>query len=173
MARPREASKGAGTLVLINTTSFSAASSVSINNCFSSTYDNYKVQITITAITSNPYAQLRFRDGTGDISGANYGYRQKNFSSAGTAFDTDELGRTQTIAYLMGQTLGETFASSLDIFSPNLAQKTHGVTQGTVQVGNGFVGGFAYNTTAQFTGFSLIASAGTFTGTVQVYGYRK
>jgi len=164
---------GSGSVDANGAVTFSGASSISLNGCFNSTYDNYKVELVITAITSGPYVQLRFRDGTGDISGANYGYRQKNLSSAGTGFDTDELGRTQTIAYLIGQTLGETFVSSLDIFSPNLAEKTHGVNLSTVQVGNALVGAFAYNTTAQFTGFSIIASTGNFTGTIRVYGYKN
>ena len=51
MARPREASKGASSLVFINKTDFSAASSVSINDAFSSTYTNYKLIVSLTAQT--------------------------------------------------------------------------------------------------------------------------
>jgi len=164
---------GSGSVDANGAVTFSGASSVSLNGCFNSTYDNYTVQVIFTAVSSNPFVQLRFRDGTGDISGANYGYRQSNFSSAGSGNDTNEVGRTQTLAYLTAQTLADTFATNLDIFSPNLAQKTQGVSQGTVQVGNSFVGAFAYNTTAQFTGLSIISSAGTFTGTIRVYGYKN
>jgi hypothetical protein len=171
LTRARDVASQGG-LVLLNTTTFSAQASVSIDSVFSSTYDNYKVELVITAITSNPNVQLRFRDGTGNISGANYGYRVRNFSSLGAGSDGDAQGRTQTLAFLTPDTLGETLGSSIDIFSPNLVSKTMGNNLGSVQVGNIFLGSFAYNTTAQFTGFSIIASAGTFTGTIKVYGYK-
>ena len=160
-------------LVKLNTTNFSGVASQAVSNVFSSTYDNYRVQITITSITVGGYIQLRFRDGTGDISGANYGYRVKNFSSLGAGSDTDVSGRTQTIAYLSPDTLGETFGATLEIFSPNLASKTMGSNIGAVQVGNNHTGAFAYNTTAQFTGFSIITSGGTITGSVSTFGVIK
>ena len=160
-------------LVLLNTTTFSGVASQAVSNVFSSTYDNYRVQITITGITVGGYIQLRFRDGTGDISGANYGYRVKNFSSLGAGSDADVSGRTQTLAYLSPDTLGETFGATLEIFSPNLASKTMGSNIGAVQVGNNHTGAFAYNTTAQFTGFSIITSGGTITGSVSTFGVNK
>jgi hypothetical protein len=164
---------GSSALTKINTTTFSAVASQAVSSVFSSTYDNYMVQIAITAITGGPYVQLRFRDAGGDVSGANYGYRVKNFSSLGAGSDVNVQGRTQTIAYLSPDGLGETFGATLEIFSPNLASKTQASNIGAVQVGNAHVGAFAYNTTDQFTGFSLIASTGTFTGTVTTYGVQK
>jgi hypothetical protein len=159
-------------LVLLNTTTFSAQASVSIDSVFSSTYNNYMVQIAITTITGSPIVQLRFRDSGGDVSGANYGYRSTNFSSLGVANDTHAQGRTQTIAHVSPTTLGAQFGSTLNIFLPNLAEKTLATAHGSVEVGNLYTGAFAYNTTAQFTGFSIIASAGTITGTIKVYGYK-
>jgi hypothetical protein len=164
---------GSSALTKINKTTFSAVASQAVTSVFNSTYDNYMVQITITASTSNPTLQLRFRDAGGDVSGANYGFRAINFSSLGSGSDISNQGRTQTIASVTGQTLGDIFVGSMNIFSPNLANETMGNTLGAVQVGNITLGSFAYNTTAQFTGFSLIASAGTITGTVTTYGVQK
>jgi hypothetical protein len=164
---------GSSALTKINKTTFSAVASQAVSSVFSSTYDNYMVEIVITAQSGNPYVQLRFRDSGGDVSGANYAYRAKNLSSLGAGSDSDVQGRTQTIAYVSPDTLGETFGATLDIYSPNLASKTMANTLGSVQVGNIQLGAFAYNTTAQFTGFSLIASTGTFTGTVTTYGVQK
>jgi len=163
---------GTSALTKINKTTFSAVASQAVSSVFSSTYDNYLVQIAITAITGAPYVQLRFRDAGGDVSGANYAYVSINYSSLGAGSNSQVQGRTQTIAYVSPDTLGETFAATLQIYSPNLAQKTHANNVNTVQVGNSGVGAFAYNTTAQFTGFSLIASTGNFTGTVTTYGVK-
>jgi hypothetical protein len=164
---------GSSALTKINKTTFSAVASQAVSSVFSSTYDNYMVQIAITAITGAPYVQLRFRDGTGDISAANYGYVSINYSSLGAGSNSQVQGRTQTIAYVSPDTLGEAFAATLQIYSPNLAQKTHANNVNIVQVGNSGVGAFAYNATTQFTGFSLIASTGNFTGTVTTYGVQK
>lgn len=164
---------GGGGLTKINTTTFSAVAAQAVTSVFNSTYNNYLVQITITAITVGPYVQLRFRDSGGDVSGANYGYRVKNFSSLGVASDVNVQGRTQNIAYLSPDGLGETFGATLDVFSPNLASKTMASNIGAVQIGNAHIGAFSYNTTAAFTGFSLIASTGTFTGTVITFGVEK
>lgn len=164
---------GTGALTKINRTTFSAVASQSVSNVFSSTYDNYMVQISITANTGNPGVRLRFRDGTGDISGAFYGFRAINFSSLGVGSDLNAQGRTQTIADICPTTLGEIYGTTLQIFSPNLAVKTSASYAGSVEVGNLYVGGFAYNTTAQFTGFSIIATTGTFTGSVTTYGVQK
>jgi len=164
---------GSSALTKINKTTFSAVASQAVSSVFSSTYDNYMVQIAITAITGAPVVQLRFRDSGGDVSGANYGYRAINFSSLGVGSDTNSQGRTQTIANLITTSVGDVYGTTIQIFSPNLAVKTSASHIGSVEVGNLYMGGFAYNTTAQFTGFSLIASAGTFTGTVTTYGVQK
>ncbi len=71
MARPREASKGAGTLVLVNTTSFTSQSSININNCFSSSYENYKIMILATSSTTSQFT-MRLRASGTDSSGSNY-----------------------------------------------------------------------------------------------------
>lgn len=158
-------------MVLLNTTSFSAVASQSISSVFSSTYDNYKIELSITANSAGPNIQLRFRDAGGDVSTALYGYRVKNFSSLGSGSDGDVQGRTQTLALLTPQGLGTPFGTSLEIFAPNLASFTMGVNNGSVEVGNYYLGAFAYNATTQFTGFSIISSTGTITGKVSTYGY--
>jgi hypothetical protein len=164
---------GSSALTKINTTTFSAVASQAVSSVFSSTYDNYMVQIIITANTGNPTVRWRFRDAGGDVSGAFYGYRAINFSSLGVGSDQNVQGRTQTTADVMTTGVGDVYGTTIQIFSPNLAVKTSASHIGSVEVGNLYTGAFAYNTTAQFTGFSLIASTGTFTGTVTTYGVQK
>jgi hypothetical protein len=158
-------------LVLLNTTSFSGVASQAVSSVFNSTYDNYKVELSITGNSAGPNIQLRFRDSGGDVSTALYGYRVKNFSSLGSGSDGDVQGRTQNIVFLSQQGLGTVYTTDLTIFSPNLASVTTGVNNGTVEVGNYYLGAFAYNANTQFTGFSIISSTGTITGKVSVYGF--
>jgi hypothetical protein len=162
-----------GALTKINKTTFSAVASQAVTSVFSSTYDNYMVQIALTSVTVGPFVQLRFRDAGGDVSSANYGYTAINFSSLGAGSNTQVQGRNQTLAYVSAQDLTDTFGTTIDIISPNLATKTMANCTGTVPVGNSFLTAFAFGGTTQFTGFSLIASAGTFTGTVTTYGVEK
>jgi hypothetical protein len=164
---------GSSALTKINKTTFSAVASQAVSSVFSSTYDNYMVQISITANTGSPAVRWKFRDAGGDVSGAFYGYRAINFSSLGVGSDLNVQGRTQTSADVSPTTLGDIYGTTLEIFSPNLASKTSASHIGSIEVGNLYVGGFAYNATTQFTGFSLIASTGTFTGTVTTYGVQK
>jgi hypothetical protein len=60
--------------------------------------------------------------------------------------------------------------------SPNLGTKTNGVASGfyVTNVGfeTAFLSGFAWNNNTQYTGLTISPSAGTMTGTIQVYGYK-
>jgi hypothetical protein len=164
---------GSSGLTKINTTTFSAVASQAVSNVFSATYDNYMVQINITAVTVGPFVQMRFRDSGGDVSAANYGYTAINFSSLGAGSNSQVQGRSQNIAFVSGQDLTGTYGTTINIMAPNLATRTFANATGSVPVGNSFLTAFAYDATTQMTGFSLIASAGTFTGTVTTYGVQK
>ncbi len=64
-----------GALTLITTQSFSAASAVNVNNCFSATYDNYKVHIQFSASSGSTTLQFRFRAGGNNDATAGYNLR--------------------------------------------------------------------------------------------------
>ena len=161
-------------MVLLNTTSFSGVASQSINDVFSSTYDNYLINYKNLTNSTNSTITLKLRVSGTDTS-TNYGsqriYAQGTTLSANRdGVGTDEVYLTDT------DTTAQTIASFQTIvFSPNKAEAT------TFQVSGGALLGQLYelfnygfqNSTTQFTGFTLIASSGTFGGTVSVYGYNK
>ena len=62
----------AGALTLIASQSFTSSSAHNVNDVFSSTYQNYLVQITLTGASATGYQQLRFRVSGADNSSANY-----------------------------------------------------------------------------------------------------
>ena len=159
-------------LVHINTTSFSAVASQSINDVFSSTYDNYKI-IARSACSTTLTWNFRMRVGGSDHTGAQY-TRQRI-----TATDTSLSGARQTgqtVYNICGISTGEESTAIMDLFNP--FQTTEKGIQ--AHIASNFTGAAivelhsgAVDITTSFTGFSLLASTGNITGTVSVYGYRK
>lgn len=164
---------GAG-LDLITTQSFSAVSSVSINNCFSGDYDNYRVLVQCVA-AAGAVMRLRMRAAGSDLSGSHYSYGTGGWDSAGGSASYG--GGSQTsFGFTYVSTLR--FSLGLDVLSPQLTQFTQvvGSNQGinaadTAYVGASF-GGVYFQTTA-VDGFTIYPASSNISGTVSVYGYKK
>ena len=73
---------GSGSVDTNGAVTFSGASSVSLNDCFSSTYQNYKIVMNLSAATSND-VQMRLRVSSTDAA-TNYNRRGLCVDSAGT-----------------------------------------------------------------------------------------
>jgi hypothetical protein len=160
-----------GGLVYITNGTLSSASTIAINNCFTSTYDNYRIVVNVTAGGGGPaQIQMRMRIGGSDVSGSSYYYFFRANNYAGTAGDQPGNGVGN---WFNLRTNGYTFGGVIDIQNPNLAIATHFFSTGS-DTDQGFTCGGYHNSTTQFDGFSLSNSgAASMTGTVTVYGYRK
>jgi hypothetical protein len=156
-------------LVYVGGTTFSASSAVNVNNVFSSTYANYQIVADYVGSAATAGMTLRFRVSGADNTTSNY--NTQNLSASSTAV----AGSRTTAQTSMGFTDSST--------SPNFAQVTvinPFATANTAIGGYGlFNGGTGievqnkmgtFTATTSFTGFSLIPSSGTITGTVRVYG---
>lgn len=174
MARPREASKGA--LILINTTSFSAASTVGINNCFSNLYDNYRIVINVTSATTNfDPLFLRMRSDTTDNSSNNYKFQQRYFfygGSAGDGTSTAISGFPIASVDAGAGNLAVGLKASIDVIGPFLTSYTAYSYLGT-QNNYNFYGGGIMTVNTSYNGCSFTPAAGNITGTLSIYGYRK
>lgn len=156
-------------LVLLNTTSFSAVSSQSINDVFSSTYTNYLLVFNgSTSGGSSVWMRLRV-SGT-DASGSNYTYQ----GLRGATSTADAFTGTST-AFLMtsNASIANKFFTAT-VFKPNVAEPTFLISNTvedvpvTSQIGN------YHSLSTAYTGFTLIPiTTGNVTGTVSVYGYNK
>lgn len=161
-------------LTLLNTTSFSAVANQPITQ-FSSTYDAYKIIITLTATSGDPILTMRVRNGSTDLSGADYyfGGVQNNTASAtvsdfrsngGTSFGFNSVSSAQAARFFVEITMLNPFATT--------ATKIN--YQGFNGNGSGF---FTFLSTGivanslSYDGFNFIASTGTMTGKVVTYGY--
>lgn len=144
-------------------------SSVTVSNCFSSTYDNYK--ITITGGTTTAEMQLNMTLGSSTASYYSAGnYVDFSTGSAGTS-NVNNGSAWGRIGY--GTTSG-TLVANLDVYGPYLS----GVTYATALYSrNGNYFGTVthlHNSTASYASFTVTTSTGTVTGgTIRVYGYKN
>jgi hypothetical protein len=170
-------------MVLLNTTSFSAVASQSINDVFSTTYDNYRIIVNAnSSSTSSPGQLIRLRASGADNSSSNYRWSNLYiFDSSATPTVTGGGSNGLTTSFYCGSnssTAGYTGEIVIDISNP-FATKNTGIlfqsisydqsgTRGTFETGGGTM-----SVTTSYTGFTLVPSSVNITGTVSVYGYNK
>lgn len=156
-------------------TAFSAASSVTVDNVFTSTYTNYKVLINYE--TSGTGNELRLKLRVGGVSAStNYNLQQIIFDNT-TSFSSRSTSQTSFV--LGGQTNGSfKSAVSLEIFRPQLAEPTSFIAsnapnQGAYTTPQADINCGNHSTATAYDGFELLTTANDTTGTYTVYGYAK
>ena len=155
-------------LVHINTTSFSAVASQSVDNVFTSSYKWYKIILSSTPSTTS---QLRGRLRASATSNSDNNYHStgnristaltNNFdTSPGTYWNFESSQNAKIIRVINFEDIAETL-------------NTRGFTQGVTGAGNGdtFVGGFSKNDTTAYDGIEIFPSTGTITGSISIYGF--
>ena len=162
-----------GGLVYITQSTFSAVASVSMNNCFSSTYDSYKITLQVFG-SGATNCRLRLRVGGVDATGSDY-YDRGYYNQAGSVLALTNSA-TGLGAFLTNYdtNVGYPGRVSCDIHGPALAARTVFHTQWADSFS--VLAGDTHSTHATGTaydGFTLTAASGTITGTVRVYGYRQ
>jgi hypothetical protein len=166
---PSWATPSTGSIVYVGGTTFTTSSAVNVNNVFSATYANYMVVADYVGSAATAGMSMRFRVSGADNTTANYN-TQTLYGSGTTAAAVRATG--QTSMNFTDSSTGGNF-STVNVINPFATAKS-------------LVGGYGlYNSdagvevqqkmgvftaTTSFTGFSLIPSTGTVTGTVRVYG---
>lgn len=155
---------------LVANVSFSAASSISINNVFNSTYDNYMVVHNITA-SSATVIRNRLRVSGTDNSSSNY-LRGGMYVGLFANSVFSSTNNTTEAFFTLGSTSATVgFGGVLNFIAPFQTQYTKITSHsGGADLG---VGMCVFNGTTSFDGFSLYPDAGTLTGTIRVYGLRN
>jgi hypothetical protein len=168
----------------IETQTFSAVSSQSFNDVFSSTYDNYRIIWNNDAtVNSGAQINMRMRVSGSDNSSANYNFSlfyQNPFtlntvSSART--NSDNSGSVTSGYFGRIDNDGNTSHTVIDMHNPFNTLKTtyQGLSvfsDGASTLFQGFLQG-SLTVTTSYTGFSLLAGSGNFGGVVSIYGYAK
>jgi hypothetical protein len=145
----------------------SGVASVTVNDAFSSTFENYRIVMSGVKSTAN---------------GNNVSFLLNGSSSwyfySGIKTDIDapvaQYGFNQT-SYLCGLTGTGSAGMNLriDVYNPNLATQTCFESVGVGMVNSYMMSGFHYLADA-YTGFDIVLSTGTMTGgKIRVYGYNN
>lgn len=168
----------AGTGVTVSATgavqfvaSGTVASPISVNGCFTTTFDNYEIVLTTTSKSAAQNIQMRLRVGGADNSTASsYNFQRdtKNATSITTATTTGMAWELEAGGQIVSSI--RTF-----VFAPALARAT------TLDVPNSVGGptiytatiGGNHTATSSFDGFSVYLLSGNMTGTLRIYGYNN
>jgi hypothetical protein len=150
-------------------TAFTTASSVTVDNVFTSTYTNYLVDINYTTSTTGSVnAKLR---ASGTSASTNYTYQQMQGFT--TTVSTNAYASQTSIAVgYYGNSTRE--ATTIRIMGPQLAQATQFIIAGGGLGGQLVQNIYGHHTTATaYDGLELLAASGTMTGTYAIYAYSK
>ena len=161
-----------GGLSLITTQAFSGSSSLSINNCFSSTYANYRVIFYLTDASAQTNIQARLRVSGSDASGANY--NQAGWIQYGTTltYDNSAANTSWTFSGMNTAASGQCAEGvSCDLYRPFLTAKTAGTLLSTQNVDTARGRGLVHTSDTSYTGITFFPLTGTMTGSVSIYGY--
>jgi hypothetical protein len=165
--------------VLINSTAFTTATSVSLpNDTFTATFSNYRIVLVLTALTADADFTMRLRAAASDDTNSNYQTMFMGINAAGS--DANQTGSLLT-SFLMGESDGPVFSYSLsfDLFNPNIAVETAfsgGITffNKAATASTSRSGGGRYRATTVFDSLTFISSvASSMTGIITTYGYSE
>ena len=158
-------------LTLINTTSFSAVASQSINDVFSTTYDNYLLLIQGVGSSASSDLEFRLRVGGVDASGATDYVVPSLYNAQNSSTVANAGGAAQSYGYL-GFTSNDRFVTTSTIFNPFLSQQTFN-TFHNYGANYQLWGGTRHALTTSYTGLTLSVAGGTMTGIASIYGFNK
>ena len=161
-------------LSFITSTTFSGASTVSVDGCFTSAYDNYRIILECSAASAADYLGFRMRAASTDAS-TNYQWAMLFSTVVGVTSGADSSGNTGINNYYPIGYTNATYGANaiLDIVSPAIASRTL-LTSSNANLNSNFQWKGGMHTTATaYDGFTLLPVTGTITGTAYIYGYRK
>lgn len=159
-------------LVLVATSSFSAASTVSINGCFTTSYQGYLILVDATPSGAAVDLQLRLRVSGADNSTSNY----NNQAIAGNATSVTAARTAATTQFRLGVAEVNRSAFEMTLVGPNETSYTTGRSSGLRSSASALIyelTGHYFAATTAFDGFTVYPSSGTITGTCRAYGYRS
>jgi hypothetical protein len=153
---------------------FSGVTSVSINGCFSSQFDHYKIMFDGTAASSSgtPF-RMRLRTSGTDYSGANY-YFAGNWGKVNGL--TGVWWAAAVGQFHIGYLWNDRCKASIEVFRP-FTTSSHVIQwqsfgdDNSAQIANAVSGSELAGVARD--GFTFYPDAGTFAGSIRIYGYRN
>jgi hypothetical protein len=160
-------------MTLINRTSFSAATVVTIDNLFTTSYDNYSLIIDATG-SADAGIQSQLRKGGVDTATA-YFIAYMGLTSTGSTSGNSGANLTNFQAGV-SQPSSRWSTSKFDIYNPKNVKQTTGNVAYNFFDGTNLIarsGSMLQNSTTDFDGIRFFPTSGNITGSITVYGIRK
>ena len=166
------ATGGSGSISTTGTVSFTSASAISLNGCFSNNYQNYRIVLSSSHSASSYVSySIRMR-GSGTDNTSNY-INNIIYSTNGAGPSRTYSSATSALFSVSGDI--RTF-TNVDFSRPFEAEETAinsnyaGWASSNNEVG---ISQILHNDGTSYDGFTIFPGSGTITGTVRVYGYRN
>ena len=161
-------------LTLVATGTAAAAASVTVNTCFTTTYDEYLLVMDMQGSTS-ANINLQMRNAGSTITAANYQWFRTGQNNGGFGETTNSNGQTAWLVCYAGSITSNANINLYDPLNSRACNHTaFAVSSNFNDTACGvFSTGFRYSSAQAFDSFVLSVSAGTMTGTIRVYGYTK
>lgn len=161
-------------VVLVTSQSFSAVSSLSVNNCFSATYENYLITLTITSAPADSDISLRLRVGGVDNSTASSYVLNLLYATGSSALAVSVSESSLNMGSVDSATTD--YALSTMVYGPFAARRTLGTysSSNIDAAGNFYVrnGSWRHTQAVSYDGLTLLGTT-AITGSLRVYGYRN
>jgi hypothetical protein len=163
---------GTGSADSLGTVTFSGCSSVSLNDVFSATYQNYKIVINYSGTVSD-YLYFRTRASGTDLSSSIYGRTVIIMDSAIGYLSS----ASQSAGWSGNTTANFNGSSEVNVYSPFESAVTRVFASGTNKRASNtsavFMHGNIIDNTTSYDGITFYPSSGTVTGTIRVYGFNN
>jgi hypothetical protein len=175
------ATGGTGSISTSGAVSFSGCTEISLNGCFSSNYENYRIIFTPTTSTTQCNLQIRFRNSGSDNTTSNYYTMFNGINTSGGSTNTNSASQSAARLGEFNPTYAQAQYYTLDIYRPFVLSNwttgynmTYQITADGGGLSSTQTGTFGFSGAIQFDGFSFVPSSSTtFAGTIRVYGYRN
>lgn len=162
-------------LVLTGSATVTASQTGSLDNCFNSTYQNYRIVLNISALTgANTLMSWRLR--TGGVAATTNYTQIRALANAGTmTVSTDPSGTDDWYIGSWDGTYPTRAIFTADILSPNEARATTGTALQFNTASTGGLNlqtyGFTHTTATAYDGLQITTDGTNWTGLIRVYGY--
>jgi hypothetical protein len=172
---PNQRTQNPEGLELITTATVAGQPNFTVDGCFTSTYDRYRLMVDMYG-SGGTFANLRLRASGVDSPSTGYfktGHYTIYSSSAVNGYNgSNEAGVIPVVQY---GGLSNTSAGVVEVNFPASASINTSFFATTIDPAaiQQYTIAVVHNSVAAYDGFKIYASAGTITGNVQVYGYRR
>lgn len=166
---------GSGSIGTNGAVTFTTCTAISLNGCFNSTYDNYKIIVEGTRSTSNAI-YMRYRasgvdTSSGSIHGNAYIRNTGGTPTIGVSATNldyfDFLGASDSQSYFLDMSINDPFTANNTLSITNTVNGLYA----TVQLVSTHYGRMPNSTI--YDGITFFPSTGNISGKIRVYGYRN